>query len=116
MELSHAALQGMLGAAVRPDHQRRQRGGLLAPRNILGREGLAAQLLPLGQPGLRGARGKVTAVCPGFTHTEFHDRMGMDKTVAPRWTWLTRGRWSAEGLADNARGKAVSIPRSATKS
>jgi short-subunit dehydrogenase len=58
-----------------------------------------------------GARGvKVTAVCPGFVHTEFHDRMGMDKSVVPSWTWLRPGRVVREGLADNARGKAVSIP------
>ncbi|WLQ08364.1 SDR family NAD(P)-dependent oxidoreductase [Arthrobacter oryzae] len=53
---------------------------------------------------------KVTAVCPGFTHTEFHDRMGMDKTVAPRWLWLHADRVVREGLADNERGRAVSIP------
>ena len=53
---------------------------------------------------------KVTAVCPGFTHTEFHDRMGMDKTVAPRWLWLHADRVVREGLADNERGQAVSIP------
>ena len=53
---------------------------------------------------------KVTAVCPGFTHTEFHDRMGMDKSVAPSWTWLRAERVASEGLADNERGKAVSIP------
>ncbi|MDQ0145869.1 SDR family NAD(P)-dependent oxidoreductase [Pseudarthrobacter niigatensis] len=53
---------------------------------------------------------KVTAVCPGFTHTEFHDRMGMDKSVAPSWTWLRAERVVREGLADNERGKAVSIP------
>ncbi|TQJ58652.1 hypothetical protein FBY30_0887 [Arthrobacter sp. SLBN-83] len=53
---------------------------------------------------------KVTAVCPGFTHTEFHDRMGMDKSVAPSWTWLRAERVVSEGLADNERGKAVSIP------
>lgn len=53
---------------------------------------------------------QVTAVCPGFTHTEFHDRMGMDKSVAPRFMWLTAERVVREGLADNARGKAVSIP------
>jgi short-subunit dehydrogenase len=53
---------------------------------------------------------KVTAVCPGFTHTEFHDRMGMDKTVAPRWLWLHADRVVREGLADNDRGRAVSIP------
>ncbi|MDQ0770894.1 short-subunit dehydrogenase [Pseudarthrobacter defluvii] len=53
---------------------------------------------------------KVTAVCPGFTHTEFHDRMGMDKSVAPSWTWLRAGRVVSEGLADNERGRAVSIP------
>ena len=52
----------------------------------------------------------VTAVCPGFTHTEFHDRMGMDKTVTPRWMWLQAERVVREGLADNAKGKAVSIP------
>src|SRR2546421_355206 len=39
-----------------------------------------------------GRGGKVTAVCPGFTHTEFHDRMGMDKSVAPRWLWLQAER------------------------
>lgn len=53
---------------------------------------------------------KVTAVAPGFTHTEFHDRMGMDKSVAPAWTWLRAERVVREGLADNERGKAVSIP------
>ncbi len=52
----------------------------------------------------------VTAVCPGLTHTEFHDRMGMDKAVAPAWAWLSAERVVREGLADNARGKAVSIP------
>lgn len=53
---------------------------------------------------------KVTAVCPGFTHTEFHERMGMDKTVAPRWLWLPAERVVREGLEDNAHGRAVSIP------
>lgn len=53
---------------------------------------------------------QVTAVCPGFTHTEFHDRMGMDKSVAPSWAWLQAERVVREGLADNERGKAVSIP------
>lgn len=58
-----------------------------------------------------GRRGvKVTAVCPGLTHTEFHERMGTDKPVAPSWTWLTAGRVVREGLADNLRGKAVCIP------
>lgn len=58
----------------------------------------------------RGRGVRVTAVCPGFTHTEFHDRMGMDKSVAPSWAWLQAERVVREGLADNARGKAVSIP------
>lgn len=53
---------------------------------------------------------KVTAVCPGLTHTEFHQRMGMNKSVAPDWLWLDVARVVREGLADNARGKAVSIP------
>ena len=53
---------------------------------------------------------KVTAVCPGLTHTEFHHRMGMDKSVAPAWAWLQAERVVREALADNQRGRAVSIP------
>lgn len=110
MELTHAALQGML---------ERGSGRIINVASV-------AAFLPRGTYSAAkawllsfsrwanlayGPRGvKVTAVCPGFTHTEFHDRMGMDKSVAPSWTWLTAERVVREGLADNLRGKAVSIP------
>lgn len=110
MELTHAALKGML---------ERRSGRIINVASI-------AAFLPRGTysaakawlvsfsrwANLAYARQgiKVTAVCPGFTHTEFHDRMGMDKSVAPSWAWLHAGRVVRDGLADNARGKAVSIP------
>jgi short-subunit dehydrogenase len=44
-------------------------------------EGLAMELYGTGV--------KVQALCPGFTHTEFHDRMQIDKTKGiPSWAWL----------------------------
>lgn len=52
----------------------------------------------------------VTAVCPGLTHTEFHDRMDMDKSVAPRWMWLRPDRVVRDGLAASQHGRAVSVP------
>src|SRR6478736_2535348 len=110
MELSHAALQGMLA---------RQSGRIINVASV-------AAFLPRGTYSAAkawllsfsrwanlayAARGiRVTAVCPGFTHTEFHDRMGMDKAVAPRWMWLEPRQVVSESLADNAKGKAVSIP------
>jgi len=110
MELTHAALKGML-----------ERGG----GRIINVASIAA-FLPRGTYSAAKAwlvsfsrwanlayrrRGiKVTAVCPGFTHTEFHDRMGMDKSVAPSWAWLHADRVVRDSLADNERGKAVSIP------
>ncbi len=110
MLLSHAALKGMLA---------RGEGRIINVASV-------AAFLPRGTYSAAKAwlvsfsrwanlayrkRGiKVTAVCPGFTHTEFHDRMGMDKSVAPSWTWLRAERVVQEGLADNERGKAVSIP------
>ena len=110
MELTHAALQGMLA---------RRSGRIINVASV-------AAFLPRGTYSAAkawllsfsrwanlayAARGiKVTAVCPGFTHTEFHDRMGMDKAVAPRWMWLEARQVVSESLADNAKGKAVSIP------
>ncbi|NKX50947.1 SDR family oxidoreductase, partial [Arthrobacter deserti] len=52
----------------------------------------------------------VTAVCPGYTHTEFHQRMKMDTGRIPGWMWLDAEQVVREGLRDAAAGKAVSIP------
>jgi uncharacterized protein len=52
----------------------------------------------------------VTALCPGFTKTEFHQRMGMDVTGVPRFAWLRAERVVKTGLRDAFVGKAVSIP------
>jgi hypothetical protein len=54
-------------------------------------EALAAELRGVGSPV------KVQALCPGFTITEFHDTMGMDRALVPRWLWLT-----AESVVDTS--------------
>ncbi|HYI50398.1 MAG TPA: SDR family NAD(P)-dependent oxidoreductase [Microbacterium sp.] len=54
----------------------------------------------------------VTAVCPGFTHTNFHERIGIppgEEGIAD-WMWLEARDVVAESLRDVARGKAVSVP------
>lgn len=54
----------------------------------------------------------VTAVCPGFVHTNFHERLGLppgEEGVLPGM-WLTATDVVREGLRDAARGRAVSVP------
>jgi short-subunit dehydrogenase len=110
MVLSHAALKGMLA---------RGSGRIINVASV-------AAFLPRGT--YSAAKGwlvafsrwanlayspkgvNVTAVCPGLTHTEFHDRMDMDKSVAPRWMWLGPDRVVREGLAASEHGRAVSVP------
>lgn len=57
-------------------------------------------------------RVSVTAVCPGFTHTSFHERMGLapGHEGVPAFMWLDARDVVREGLRDAARGRAVSIP------
>ena len=54
----------------------------------------------------------VTAVCPGFTHTSFHARMGLapGHEGVPGPMWLDAADVVREGLRDAARGRSVSIP------
>ena len=52
----------------------------------------------------------VTALCPGFTHTEFHQRGGMDVSHLPDWMWLDAPDVVSGALADFRRGKPVSVP------
>jgi uncharacterized protein len=59
---------------------------------------------------LDGTGVRVTAVCPGFAHTEFHERAGVDMSRVPEWMWLDADDVVAEALADARRGKPVSVP------
>ena len=59
---------------------------------------------------LAGTGVTVTAVCPGFVHTEFHERMGMDKTIIPSFMWLDATDLVDAAWSDLMRGKAISIP------
>lgn len=54
----------------------------------------------------------VTALCPGFTHTNFHQRMGLEPghEGIPSIGWLNAKDVVREGLRDAARGNAVSVP------
>jgi uncharacterized protein len=65
-------------------------------------EGLAIELHAKGVA--------VMALCPGFVHTEFHQRMGMDKNIVPSFLWLNADEVVDAAWADLMRGKPVSIP------
>ena len=56
----------------------------------------------------RGVR--VMALLPGFTRTEFHDRIGVARDSAPAWMWLDVDRLVTEALRDLDRGRTISIP------
>ena len=58
-----------------------------------------------------------TAVCPGFTHSEFHARLGMPDIASqmPRWMWLSAERVVSEGWRGCERNKPVVVTGNANK-
>ena len=53
---------------------------------------------------------KVQALCPGFTVTEFHDAMGMDRRKIPGFLWLKADDVVETSLEAYDRGKVIVIP------
>lgn len=52
----------------------------------------------------------VTAVAPGFTHTEFHQRAGMDMKGMKEWMWLNSDDVARDALKAARRGRSVAVP------
>jgi hypothetical protein len=69
--------------------------------NVLS-EGLATELSGYGVT--------VTAVCPGFTRTEFHDRAGMNMSRLPEALWLDAPTVVRESLQAVRAGEVVAVP------
>lgn len=53
---------------------------------------------------------KVSALCPGFTRTEFHQRGRMKMAGLPKFMWLNSDFLVAKAWKDAVSGKPVSIP------
>jgi hypothetical protein len=110
MRLTHAALPGMVG---------RGSGGVINVSSVAGfiaggsysaakswttvfSESVARQVSGTGVT--------VMALCPGFTHTEFHQRAEMDVSHLPDWMWLDATALVAAALHDFGRGRPISVP------
>jgi short-subunit dehydrogenase len=59
---------------------------------------------------LAGSGVTVTALCPGWVRTEFHQRADIRVSKIPEPLWVDADFLVAECLQDVARGKVVSIP------
>jgi short-subunit dehydrogenase len=60
--------------------------------------------------GLRGTGVGIHVVCPGYVHTQFHDRAGIDMTSLPSFMWLEVADVVRESLADVGKGRVLIIP------
>lgn len=112
MQLTHAALPPMLDAHTGTVINVASVSGLLPGRGstysaskawvIAFSEGLAN--------GLGGTGVGVHALCPGFVHTEFHERAGIEMSGLPSAMWLEVDDVVDACLADVAKGKVVIVP------
>lgn len=67
-------------------------------------EALANEVRPAGV--------HVTALCPGFTYSEFHDRTGTRASVSrmPSWMWMDAATVAAKGYDAVMAGEPINIP------
>lgn len=115
VRLTHAVLSGMVARA---------RGGIINVSSVAGyisspdnvsycatkdwmnrfTEGLRIELDSIGSPVA------VQALCPGFTHTEFHETLGIDSAQIPKSLWMTAGFVVDESLRALESRKLFVVP------
>ncbi len=110
MRLTHAALRQMT---------ERHTGGIINVSSVAGtqpRGSYSAAKAYLNRFGEWAAHEyaedgvQIMTLLPGFTRTEFHERMEVGRDAVPRPLWLDADRVVDEALADFDAGRRVSIP------
>jgi short-subunit dehydrogenase len=123
MRLTRAALPGLLARAALPEPLARRDGAVVNVSSVASflygagsvnycatkaylttfSEGLGAELTGTGV--------QVQALCPGFTRTEFHQRIGPSAGDHPAWMWLTADAVVRASLAQlDRRGPVICVP------
>jgi uncharacterized protein len=67
-------------------------------------EGIYLEMKSLGLPI------RVQALCPGFTYTEFHDVIKMDRSKFPSFLWMSAEQVVEESLAGLERNRLFVVP------
>ena len=116
LRLTHAALQGMLA---------RSHGAIINVSSVSAYLSNADGVIYSAtksflttfsralHKGLRGTGVKIQALCPGFTHTEFHepsDIMDMDVHSIPAFLWMDARKVVAVSLKALERDQVVVVP------
>ncbi|MBJ8348975.1 SDR family oxidoreductase [Antrihabitans sp. YC2-6] len=112
MQLTRAALPPMIAAAKGKIINVASVAGLVPGRGstysasksyvVAFTEGLAG--------GLAGTGVRIQALCPGFVHTEFHERAGLEMENLPKMMWLDVDQVVTTSLHDLESGKVLCIP------
>jgi short-subunit dehydrogenase len=67
-------------------------------------EALYLELKGIGSPV------RVQALCPGFTYSEFHDTLGIDRSLIPRSLWMSAEEVVESSLRALERDRLIVIP------
>jgi short-subunit dehydrogenase len=110
LRLTHAALRGMV---------ERGHGGVINVSSVAGylprgtyaaAKAYVTQLSQWADLTYRDRGVRTMALLPGFTRTEFHERIDVSRSSAPAWMWLDADRLVEEALKDFDRGRSISVP------
>jgi short-subunit dehydrogenase len=108
-----------LTLAALPSMIERGNGGVINIASVLGffpsstYSASKAWVINFSQSAARNTRPHnvaVTALCPGFTRTEFHDSARMNMTKVPGFLWMEADAVVAAALRDWRKRKVLSIP------
>jgi short-subunit dehydrogenase len=110
LRLTHAALKAMVARGEGRIVNVSSVAGYLARGTYGAAKSYVIQLSRWADATYRDQGVRTMALLPGFTRTEFHQRMDVSRSSAPAWMWLDADRVVREALADLDAGRSVSVP------